>query len=97
MNPLRRLRKQKRLSQIEVARGTGLDQGTLSRIERSRRSRESPGESGATPEQAARLARFFGHAVTETQILYPLDYSQEPDFCGETAAIRAGYALGATE
>lgn len=77
ISPLRKLRKTRNLDQVEFASQVGIDQATISRIERSTRTRLNPGLPGATPEHAAKIARYFGHAITETEILYPGDYPCE--------------------
>lgn len=64
--PLRRVRLQRGLSIKEVADGAGVDVGNLSRLER--------GQLGASKQTAEQLARYYGHAVTEMQILYPERY-----------------------
>jgi transcriptional regulator with XRE-family HTH domain len=66
VSPLRQARLSRGLTLAEVAEGAKLDSGHLSRIER--------GES-TTADVAERLAKFFGHSVTEMQILYPERYS----------------------
>jgi hypothetical protein len=50
------------------------------------RTRLNPELPGATAEHAAKLARFFGHAITETEILYPGDYLTEDTEESESAA-----------
>lgn len=74
MNPLRRARVTRGLSQAELAERVGIAQALVSKLERSERSRARPDMEGATAEHAAILARFFGHAVSEMEILYPTDY-----------------------
>lgn len=76
MNPLRKLRQMRALSQRDLSDATGIEQATISKIENSERSRSDPGKQGATAEHAAILARYFGHAITESEILYPADYQQ---------------------
>jgi putative transcriptional regulator len=67
LTPLRFIRQQRNLSLQEVCDGIGgFDQGNLSRIER--------GETGASVEVAAKLAKFFDGAINEMQILYPERY-----------------------
>lgn len=78
MNPLRRLRLARELSQRDLGEATDIEQATISKIENSERSRSVPGKQGATAEHAAILARYFGHAITEAEILYPADY-QKPE------------------
>lgn len=77
ISPLRKLRKTRNLDQVAFAAAVGIDQATISRIERSTRTRLDPALPGATPEHAAKIARYFGHAITETEILYPGDYATE--------------------
>ena len=47
----------------QVADAVGTDAGNLSRIEN--------GKQRASPDMAEKLARHFGYAITEIQILYP--------------------------
>ncbi len=49
-----------------VAAGAGLDQSYYSKIENGK---------VPTAQVARKIARFFGNAVTEHQILYPEDYA----------------------
>ncbi|HSU19888.1 MAG TPA: helix-turn-helix transcriptional regulator [Acidobacteriaceae bacterium] len=74
MTPLLKARKMRGQTQRDVAAATGIDQAILSKIERSERSRAHPDKEGATAAHAAVLSRYFGHLVTEVQILYPADY-----------------------
>ena len=79
MSPLRRLRLARGLNQ-DAFESIGLDQAVISRIERSRRTRAEPDLPGATPEHAAKISKFLGHAVSEMEILFPGDYwMQEVD------------------
>ena len=64
--PLKKTREAKALSTYAVAEAVSTAQSHYSRVEN--------GETGASPELAAKLAAFFGHAVTEMQILYPERY-----------------------
>jgi transcriptional regulator with XRE-family HTH domain len=61
--PLKRTRlvRKQTLSQIAVAVGTNV--GNLSRIENCKQT--------ASPALAERIAKHFGHEVSEIQILYP--------------------------
>jgi transcriptional regulator with XRE-family HTH domain len=61
--PLKVLRHARKQTLHEVATAVGTDSGNLSRIEN--------GKQGASPELAERLAKFYGYAITEIQILYP--------------------------
>ncbi len=79
MNPLRRFRETQGMNQRAFALKAGIHQPTLSLIERSVRSREHAHLEGATAEHAAKIARAFGHAITEQQILYPADYMTAED------------------
>jgi len=76
MTPLLSARRKRRLSQRELAAATGIDQAIICKLERSDRTRLNPERFGATPEHAAKLARFFGHSISEPEILYPGDYPQ---------------------
>lgn len=60
--PLRRLRTTRGIRLEEMAAELGMNNGTLSRIERGQ---------GTTPETAAKIVKFFGHGITEMEILYP--------------------------
>ncbi len=75
--PLKAARERAKVTTYEVSRGVGMAQSHYSRVEN--------GEAGASPEVAARLASFFGHAVTEMQILYPERYASEPSPMGMEA------------
>jgi transcriptional regulator with XRE-family HTH domain len=70
-SPLRAIRKRRRLTLASVSKAVGTDTGNLSRIENMKQS--------ATPELAAKLARFYGHEITEMQILYPERYMTPPE------------------
>jgi transcriptional regulator with XRE-family HTH domain len=54
---------------LDVAEAVGTNAGHLSRIEN--------GMSKASPELAARIAKHFGYAITEIEILYPERFSNE--------------------
>lgn len=71
-SPLRHARERRGLTLKAVADAVAADQGNISRIER--------GEQTPSKELAEALARFFGHEVTEMQIIYPERYrdAQEP-------------------
>jgi transcriptional regulator with XRE-family HTH domain len=76
--PLRNIRKQRRHTLLQVCHATGLTVGNLSRIERAYQQ--------ASPEAASKLAHYFGHAVTELEILYPERYASR----GEQTKLAAG-------
>ena len=80
MNPLRRFRNARKLSQSTFAQLCGIHQPTLSLLERSVRTRENPDQEGATAAHAARIAQAFGRDITEDQILYPGNYMTAEDF-----------------
>ena len=61
--PLKAIRIQRDQTLSEVATAVGTDAGNLSRIENSKQK--------ASPELAEKLAKHFGYAITEIQILYP--------------------------
>jgi putative transcriptional regulator len=63
MTPLKTIRNARALSIHLVAAAVNTTAGNLSRIEN--------GKQKASPELAERLAKYFGYAVTEIQILYP--------------------------
>ena len=69
--PLKAIRLRRELTLAQVATAVDSDTGNLSRIEK--------GKQTASVELAAKLARFFGHEVTEMQILYPKRYMAEED------------------
>lgn len=70
-SPLRQAREAKGQTIVEVCREVGADPGNLSRIEN--------GKQRASTEIAEKLARHFGMAVTELEILYPERFtSAEP-------------------
>ena len=54
---------------LDVASAVGTNPGHLSRIEN--------GMSNASPELAERLAKHFGYAITEIEILYPERFANE--------------------
>lgn len=64
--PLRAERERRGLHAIDVARALEIDQSHYSKIEN--------GKLTPTPKVAERIALYFGHAVTELQILYPERY-----------------------
>ena len=67
--PLRALRRSLKLSLQRVADSVQTDTGNLSRIENAKQK--------ASPELAERLAKYFGYAVNEIQILYPERFTQQ--------------------
>lgn len=66
MTPLERIRTQRGLKQVEVARAVGVNKSHYYNVEIAK--------AAASPALARRIARFFGNAVTEHQVLYPEDY-----------------------
>jgi len=64
--PLRLARERRSLTIVQVSASTGVDPGNLSRIER--------GSQTPSKDVAEKLAKFFGHDVTEIQIIYPERY-----------------------
>lgn len=66
MTPLRRIREKTGRKLVEVAKAVDYDAGNLSRVER--------GMQVPAPDIAARLAKYYGGAITELQILYPERY-----------------------
>lgn len=62
-SPLRRVREAKGQTIVEVCRAVGTDPGNLSRIEN--------GKQKASTDLAEKLAKHFGDAITEMEILYP--------------------------
>ncbi|SDH23696.1 helix-turn-helix transcriptional regulator [Propionivibrio dicarboxylicus] len=67
-NPVKAVRIQRGETLATVAASVQTDVGNLSRIENCKQK--------ASPELAERLARHFGYAVTEIQILYPERFAQ---------------------
>jgi transcriptional regulator with XRE-family HTH domain len=68
VTPLRQVRTSSNRTLEEVAAATGIDVGTLSRIERG---------APTSPETAEKLVRYFGPAlIDELRILYPERYRQ---------------------
>lgn len=67
MTPLKRIRLEKGIKQIDLAGKVGIDQSHLSRIE--------SGRERASPDVAAKLAEQIGREwITELHILYPERY-----------------------
>jgi transcriptional regulator with XRE-family HTH domain len=66
MSPLRAERERRDLSATSVAHAVGTTQSHYSKVENCK--------AQASPELAAKLAAYFGHALTELQILYPERY-----------------------
>jgi transcriptional regulator with XRE-family HTH domain len=62
-SPLKALRLKRSQTLQVVATAVGTDAGNISRIEN--------GKQKASPAMAERLAKHFGYAITEIQILYP--------------------------
>lgn len=65
--PIRTIRIKRGNTLSEVAKAVGTDAGNMSRIER--------GVQRPSPEMAEKLARHFGYAITEMEILYPERFS----------------------
>jgi transcriptional regulator with XRE-family HTH domain len=65
LTPLRKERERRNMSATEVAKAVGINQSYYSKIERGFKP---------APDIAEKLALFFGHTVTELQILYPERY-----------------------
>lgn len=65
--PLKTTRLRRRATLADVAAAVGASTGNLSRIEN--------GLQKARPKLAEKLATYFGHEITEIQILYPERYS----------------------
>ena len=64
--PLKKLRIARGLSQTEVAKAVGIDQGGLSKIE--------GGTHLPRRETAEALVKYFGSALTEMHLFYPSRY-----------------------
>lgn len=63
MSMIKTLRLQRGQTLAQVAAAVGTDAGNMSRIEN--------GKQAASPAMAEKLAKHFGYAITEMQILYP--------------------------
>lgn len=59
-----------RLAQVDIANALGISQSAYSRIETGERR---------DPDQAEKIAQFFGGAIDERHILYPHRF---PDYLG---------------
>jgi len=66
-SPLKAVRTKRGQTLTEVALAVGTDAGNMSRIEN--------GKQKASAAMAAKLAKHFGHEITELQILYPERYT----------------------
>lgn len=75
--PLKDVRLKRGLTLKEVADAVEVDTGNLSRIENSKQT--------VSKDLAARLATFYGHEVTEMQIIYPERYTPDPEAAAQTA------------
>ena len=62
-SPLRQVRERKGQTITEVGRAVTVDPGNLSRIENCKQK--------ASTELAEKLAKHFGHEISEMEILYP--------------------------
>ena len=67
--PLKQTRLRRHGTLAEVATAVETNPGNLSRIETAKQK--------ASPKRAEKLARYYGHEVTEMQILYPERYTAE--------------------
>lgn len=68
-SPLKQARLRRRATLEAVAKAVSTNTGNLSRIEN--------GKQKASPKLAEKLTKYFGHEITEIQILYPERYSSE--------------------
>ena len=68
---LKKLRKQRKETVYDVAAATGTNAGNISRIEN--------GLQKPSPGLAEKLAKHFGYAITEIQLLYPERFQHEED------------------
>ena len=75
--PLAKVRVLRGQEKQEVARAVGCHKSHYGNVE--------AGLAAASPALARRIARHFGNAVTEHQILYPEDYVAEDTSAGEAA------------
>lgn len=67
-SPLKRTRLNTGRTLSEVAEAVGTNPGNMSRIEN--------GKQRASPGLAEKIAKYFGYAITEIQILYPERFDQ---------------------
>lgn len=67
-SPLKRTRLTTGRTLSEVAEAVGTNPGNMSRIEN--------GKQRASPGLAEKIAKYFGYAITEIQILYPERFDQ---------------------
>lgn len=67
-SPLKRTRLTTGRTLSEVAEAVGTNPGNMSRIEN--------GKQKASPGLAEKIAKYFGYAITEIQILYPERFDQ---------------------
>lgn len=68
-SPLKQTRLRRNGTLAEVATAVGTNTGNLSRIEN--------GKQKASPKLAEKLAKYFGHEITEIQIIYPERYASQ--------------------
>ncbi len=66
--PLKALRLARNQTLHDTATAVGTDTGNLSRIENAKQR--------ASPELAEKLAKHYGYAITEIQILYPERFTE---------------------
>jgi transcriptional regulator with XRE-family HTH domain len=70
-SPLKQARLRRNGTLAEVSEAVGTNRGNLSRIENGRQK--------ASPKLAEKLALYFGHEISEIQILYPERYRTAVD------------------
>lgn len=66
VTPLRQEREKRGLTRTAVALELNIDNSHYSRIEK--------GQAAPSKKMAEEIARYFGHAVTEMQVMYPERY-----------------------
>lgn len=66
MTPLQKIMAKTGRKQREVASANGIDEGQFSRILR--------GKENITPENAEKISRYFGHQISELELLFPSRY-----------------------
>lgn len=76
--PLRVERKRRGLTTAQVAEATEIDPSYYCKIEL--------GKAQPTPRAAEKIALYFGHAVSEMQILYPRRFPIPAEFNDDEAA-----------
>lgn len=69
--PLQIAREKRQITQPALAEALGIHQSYYSRVER--------GQKRCTPVLAQKISSYFGHSVSEMEILYPERYARPED------------------